>query len=285
MATPNGGAFCNVLASTQLTSSGTVGSCLASGRCILNNVQNNLFYSITDLRSGTVPNYSYPLFYIYALAPMSDNKSFSVLPNGTPINLGTYVGFQNVTTKGIVQTGPAIDGGAFAQFNDVLQLQTESWTDDDSQYRVFIIVGVDGQGQAGANSNVATSYGTPYFIQSYGKLLDNNNQQYWKVGDSLYDCSISTQDVGALPKGNDEFQFYLYDNNGGGAPVVTATFSLSVFQWILLGTDVLLFVIALILIIVAIVLAVKHSKTKKAAQEQLAAGEAASEAPAEDQPA
>lgn len=243
-------------------------SCLAAGKCKGSGAYNEFFYTIDDVQNIQVP-YSYALYNIVALQlESSTSNAYVPMAVGTKIYAGMLVGFQSALNLSYLQTGPST--GAIS-FDDRIQLQGSSWSDNDGNafYRVFMFVSETGDGQDGNVSTVPVNYGSPFFIQSLGKLINNKNQQYWKVGDPKYDCAVSTQDVKSLPRGNENYLFYIYDENGGGAPIVYSQGGLPIVQWVFIGIIVLLGIIAIILIIVLILWMKKKSDRKKAAQQSV----------------
>lgn len=246
-------------ANSQPFCSDDVPGCLASGKCNGENGPNIYFYTLENLRNAVIP-YLYPRFVITKL--VDQGGSYGNFAKGTPIFAGDFVGFQQVQ-GGIIQTGSRT--GTLG-WDDRLALQGDSWTDDDGDvdYRVFMFVTPSGVGAGGNTDNsVPINLGTPYFIQSYGKLVNDGNNQFWKVGDIKYECAVSTQDINGLPNADPSSLFYIYDETGGGAPPVTASFYLPTWQWILIGIVFLLSLITLFLVILLMFRIFSGRKKKK----------------------
>ncbi len=151
-------------------------------------------------------------------------STFVQVPDGTPIRLGSFVAFRQ-TMNGTTmywQTGPSLKYAFGLNWNDTVQLTTNTPFDTDSEryYRVWIPVQTvppfTGIFESGPGpGNLGAFYGTAYWYQSLGKYINNNNYQYATLNNTGYDCILSTQAVKKNPSVGDLGPaFIFYDLNG-----------------------------------------------------------------------
>jgi len=201
---------------------------------------------------------------INALSYNTETGVFTTMPVGTPITVGTYVGFTAVLSSVLnyVKTGP--NGSNEFADNNLLQLVTEGWTvsGSDKNYTVFTFLGpasqltenskacangyFDGGSLAGGtyalssnSSSCALSgtpptiyYGTSYFLQSVGYMVNQSQSQYWAAGNGGrnqnigYDCGSCNDTIytyhlenGQIPSKNlSTFSFQILAANGATVP-------------------------------------------------------------------
>lgn len=199
-----------------------VDSCMAMGQCHNREFNTQSVQgALTLAEAEGVPTTKWTIRQLIDLG----SKFIEATP-GTPIRLGSYVSFEQ-TINDITyywQTGPRI---TLAQWNDTIRLTTKSPfdTDGDRYERVWIpaqtvppFVGVF-RG-APAAGNLGAFYGTPYWFQSLGKFINENNYQYATLNNTTYDCVLSTQDVDTTPNVGDLGPAFIFFDLQGNIPLV-----------------------------------------------------------------
>jgi len=210
--------------------------CLAAGICHNQDNASNISISYTPSQVPTYTNQT--VFTIYSFYGTTENGTYRYepKPNGTPIRFGDYIALL-CTIEGAVK---AWQTGDFLYFyydteNDGINLNDASHIDYDwsgatgyidTEYQIFTVVSpTDNTGlfDEGNEEQVldpqAIYYGNPYWLQSVGKALSNNNYQFITLNNTRYDCELSTQDVKKTPNPTDYNPMFVFLNNQGKVPL------------------------------------------------------------------
>jgi hypothetical protein len=216
--------------------------CLASGICHNGGNSSNISTAYTP---SQVPTYSsQTVFTVFSFAGTTENGSsfasgnsnyrYEPKPNGTPIRLGDYISFLS-TIDGATyawQTGDATITGTndainLSKVNHISYSSSGASGYIDTEYQIFTVVSstddtglFDTKNEEQILDPQAVYYGNPYWFQSVGKALSNNNYQFITLNNTKYDCEVSTQDVDKTPDPKDYNTMFVFLNGQGKIPLI-----------------------------------------------------------------